>query len=154
MTGFSSPRPDEGFGYPLGFVGAVAATAVSVAAGAAGHHLYAVVALTLVIAWVSATTSVRAALGTAVVAWGLLAGFVIGRTGLVVFDGESARDAVVFTASGLLVGGLAAALHAVRTHAARATVRVSAIPAQSTATSPSWRAASNARRTPVAGHRR
>jgi hypothetical protein len=114
----SSPKSAEGFGYPLGFVGAVAATVISVAAGAAGHHVYAAVALTLVVAGVAATTSLRAALGTAVVAWGLQAGFVIGRIGRLVFDAESARDAVVFTAAGLLVGGVAAALHTARAHTA------------------------------------
>jgi hypothetical protein len=155
MTSFSPPKPGEGFGYPLGFVGAVAATVVSVAAGAAGHHVYAVVALSLVIAWVAATSSLRAALGTAVVAWGLLAGFVIGRTGLVVFDAESARDAAVFAAAGLLVGGFAAALHAVRAHAAARvtepqTLSVRAVPAQSTGASPTWRARSGSMRTPVA----
>jgi hypothetical protein len=163
----SSPKSGAGFGYPLGFVAAVAATVVSVAAGAAGHHGYAVVALTLVVAGVAATTSLRAALGTAVVAWGLQAGFVIGRTGGIVFDAESARDAVVFTAAGLLVGGAAAALHAARAHTAPLaktvvttvvneppTLSVNAVPAPSTCVAPAvpatWRAASSTIRTPVA----
>jgi hypothetical protein len=110
----SSPKTGEGFGFPLGFCGAVAAALVAVSAGATEHHAYSLIALAIVVAVVAAKATLRAAFGTAVVAWGLQAGFVIGRTGHVVFNAESARDAAVFLAAGLLAGALVAAWRAAR----------------------------------------
>jgi hypothetical protein len=158
----SPPKAGEGFGFPLGFCGAVAAALAAVAAGATGHHAYSLLALAAVVAVVAAKASLRAAFGTAAVAWGLQAGFVIGRAGQVVFDAESARDAAVFLGAGLAAGAwvlLRAQLAAETTVATTVvneppTLSVNAVRAPSTCVSPAvpetWRAASSTMRTPVA----
>jgi hypothetical protein len=107
---------DNGFGFPLGFAAAVAATVVSIGAGATRHHGYSLGMLVVVVAVVAAVTTMRAAMGTAAVAWALHAGFVLGRLGQLVFTPESAYAAMALAAVVLISSVLATAL----THATTA----------------------------------
>jgi hypothetical protein len=100
-------RIDGGFGFPLGFAAAVAATAVSICAGATRHHGFSLGMLVVVVAVVAAVTTARAAMGTAAVAWALHAGFVLGRLGQLVFTPESVHAALALVAVALISSILA-----------------------------------------------
>jgi hypothetical protein len=70
-----------GFGFPLGFVAATVVVLGSAAVGAFAHPVAVLVALAVATAAVSATTTLPAALGTALISWGLYTGFVVGHFG-------------------------------------------------------------------------
>ncbi|WP_158887797.1 hypothetical protein [Amycolatopsis anabasis] len=104
-------RPiDGGFGFPLGFVATIAATLGAVAAGATRHPALALGVLVAVVAGIAAVTTVGAALGTAAMAWGLHAGFVLGRGGELAFTPDSARAAFLLAGTALVAFALTAAL--------------------------------------------
>jgi hypothetical protein len=111
---FAIAPVSSGFGFPLGFAGSVVGTAGAIGAGAAGHHLYSLAALALALAAVSAVTTTGAALGSAVIAWALQDGFVLGREGQLVFSGEAGRTAVVLVAIALISVGLGTAVRTFR----------------------------------------
>jgi hypothetical protein len=103
-----------GFGFPLGFAGSAAVTAGAIGAGAAEHHLYSLEALAVVLAAVSAVTTTGAALGSAVIAWALQDGFVLGREGQLVFSAEAAGAAAVLVVIALISVGLGTAVRTFR----------------------------------------
>ncbi|GAB3562823.1 hypothetical protein GCM10027445_04140 [Amycolatopsis endophytica] len=76
-------------GFPLGCAAATVAVMVAVFAGATTHPGVSLAALLAVAAVLAALTTVAAALGTAVVGWGLHSGFVLGRAGALVFTGPA-----------------------------------------------------------------
>jgi hypothetical protein len=96
-----------GFGFPLGFVAAT----VVVLASAAANPLVALVALVCVTAAVAAMTTLPAALGTALVSWGLYAGFVTGHLGQLQLTGRTALAAGVLLVAALLAFGAVALRH-------------------------------------------
>jgi hypothetical protein len=105
------PRPPllpEGFGFPAGFAAAALVTAAAVACGAREHPALSLAGLTCVVLATAVTSTLPAAAGTAVAAWALHTGFVVGRFG-----------ALSFTRAGL-VTGLVLALTAALAAAARA----------------------------------
>jgi hypothetical protein len=87
-----------GFGFPIGFLAAVAVTFAAVAAHATAHPLWSLIALCAVTGVLACVTTLPASVATAAVAWGLHAGFVLGRHGDLVFTSTSARDALVLAA--------------------------------------------------------
>ncbi|MGW5722902.1 hypothetical protein ACWEVP_42495 [Amycolatopsis sp. NPDC003865] len=95
-----------GFGFPFGCVAAVVAVVLADVAGATRTPWYALVTLGLVVLLTGVWSSVAAAIGVAVVAWALDAGFVLGRAGELRFDAASAVTAAVLAAA--LVAGWAA----------------------------------------------
>jgi hypothetical protein len=104
------PRPPllpEGFGFPAGFAAAALVTAAAVAGGAREHPALSLAGLTCVVLATAVTSTLPAAAGTAVAAWALHTGFVVGRFG-----------ALSFTRAGL-VTGLVLALTAALAAAAR-----------------------------------
>ncbi|SDY81430.1 hypothetical protein SAMN05421504_10748 [Amycolatopsis xylanica] len=94
-------RIDAGFGYPLGFVATSATTVGSVSANATEHHLRSLAALAVVVCAISLVTRARAGLGTATVAWALHSGFVLGRSGEIVFTDEAGIAAMVLACAGV-----------------------------------------------------
>jgi hypothetical protein len=97
-----------GFGFPLGFV---AATVVVLVSAAATNPLVALVALACVTAAVAAVTTLPAALGTALVSWGLYAGFVTGHLGQLQLTGRTALAAGVLLLAALAAFGAVALRH-------------------------------------------
>lgn len=91
-----------GFGFPLGFGAGIGVTMVAVAAGAASHHVWSVLALAATTAAVSSVTTVPAALATAAACWCLHSGFVLGRYGQLVFTREALEAAALFVVAALL----------------------------------------------------
>jgi hypothetical protein len=103
-----------GFGFPLGFVLAVAATALVVALGAPSRPILSVVAMVAVVDFVAMLTTIGATLATAVVCWCLHAGFVLGRQGELAFTPQSRGDAVVLVLCALTGFALASTIRAAR----------------------------------------
>jgi hypothetical protein len=100
-------RNSDGFGFPFGCVAVVVAGAAAGLLGAAEHHGYSLVALGTVVFGAGAVTTVKAALGTAMVAWSTYSGFTVGTSGALEFSPESGFGAAVFlcaTASGAIAG--------------------------------------------------
>ncbi|KAA9149567.1 hypothetical protein FPZ12_043030 [Amycolatopsis acidicola] len=91
----STPLP-TGFGFPLGFATAIAVTLGTIAAGVTRQPGWSVFALAVVVAAAGVLSTPMAAAGTALVAWGLHDGFVLGRAGDLVFTSGSAVAAGVF----------------------------------------------------------
>jgi len=91
-----------GFGFPLGaLVGVLVTTAVDVNGGT--HHLvWSVIAYAAAIVVLSALTTPAATLGTAVLCWFLLAGFVVGRQGDVRITAGTGEDLVVLILTALV----------------------------------------------------
>jgi hypothetical protein len=87
---------------------------VAIGAGAAEHHLYSLAALAVVLAAISAVTTTGAALGSAVIAWALQDGFVLGREGQLVFSAEAASTAAVLVVIALISVGSGTAVRTVR----------------------------------------
>jgi hypothetical protein len=98
-----------GFGFPLGSAAAAAATVLTIAEDATGHHGYSVGALLLVVAATAFMTTPWAAAGVVAVAWALHTGFVLGRFGQLVFTRESAWAATLFVAAALVGAAVGAA---------------------------------------------
>jgi hypothetical protein len=98
-----------GFGFPLGFV----ASTLIVLVGAFADPVAVLVALAVATAAVSATTTLPAAIGTALVSWGLYAGFVVGQLGELTFDADTVTAAGVLALAALVaVGVMAVGRHA------------------------------------------
>jgi hypothetical protein len=109
-------KTPTGFGFPLGAVLACATTFLVVAAGAASQPVLSVVALVVVVGFVAVTSTATATAATAVVAWCLHAGFVLGREGDLEFSARSGHAALVI--------GLFALIAAVLAETARAAAAV------------------------------
>jgi hypothetical protein len=94
-----------GFGFPLGVALGVLVTFAAVATGATGHPERAVVGLAVAVALTATVTTAAATLGTALICWLLLAGFVTGREGQLGLTAQSGRAAVALavTAIGCVV---------------------------------------------------
>ncbi len=90
-----------GFGLPLGVALGIVVTFAAVAAGATGHPERAVIGLAVAVALTAGLTTVAATLGTAVICWFLLAGFVVGREGQVSFAAQSDRAAAVLAGTAI-----------------------------------------------------
>lgn len=105
-----APVPVPGrFGLPLGVALTMIVTAAAVAIGATGHPERAVIALAVTVALTASVTTAAATLGTAVVGWFLLAGFVVGREGQVGLTAQSGRAAVVLAVVAIGCAGVVAA---------------------------------------------
>jgi hypothetical protein len=104
------PLLPRGFGFPLGFACGILVTAVTIAAGATSHPARSLIALTVVVAVVSAITTPGAALGTAVACWALDSGFVLGREGTLVFTGAARETAAVLVLAAVTVAALSRAV--------------------------------------------
>lgn len=109
----SFPLVPGGFGFPLGAATGVLVTLATVAAGAVGHPLLAVVALAVSIAGAAAVTTPVATLGTAVVCWFLVSGFVVGREGDLTFSAQSVLAAAVLAGTAVVAVAVAATIRAV-----------------------------------------
>ncbi|MFD9894758.1 hypothetical protein ACFWY9_35895 [Amycolatopsis sp. NPDC059027] len=112
-------RIPGGFGFPLGCVALVVAALAAAVAGAGAHPAYALVAFVPVVLAIGFSTTVFAAAGTAVIAWAVYSGFVLGRAGGLVFDAAAGRAALVLGAAlvtGLGGGLLVRAVRNARTH--------------------------------------
>jgi hypothetical protein len=123
------PPISGGFGFPLGFLAAILATAGAVAAGATVHPDREVIALACVCAALASLSTGAASVATAVVGWALHAGFVLGRHGDLALTGPAARDAVVLGAVTLVAYVLAVVIR-------RERARAPHIPAQRGASQP------------------
>jgi hypothetical protein len=97
-----------GFGFPLGFAASTVVVLGSAAVGAFTRPVVVLVALAVATAAVSATTTLAAALGTALVSWGLYAGFVVGNLGQLAVNGKTVTAAGVLAAVALLAVGVVA----------------------------------------------
>jgi hypothetical protein len=116
-----------GFGFPLGFATAILVALLSAAAGAFAHPVAVLVALTVATFGVSLTTTLPAALGTALVSWGVYTGFVLDSLGQLQLNGRSALAAVVLVLAALVaVAGVSARNHLreSRSRAVKTPVRV------------------------------
>lgn len=82
--------------------------------GVLGHPGWALPAFGVVVAAVSALTTVPAALGTAATLWAMDTGFVIGGFGQLAVNRVSAQAAGVLLGTAVLSLGVAAAVRAVR----------------------------------------
>lgn len=91
-----TPLPG-GFGFPLGFATGLLLVAGFIATGATDRHNWPLIALALVVAAVSATTTITASLATAVVHWALYASFVVGHQGDLVISPRTAEVAAILT---------------------------------------------------------
>ncbi|HJQ47529.1 MAG TPA: hypothetical protein VJ870_14620 [Amycolatopsis sp.] len=111
-TDLAAPPLPGGFALPLGFTAGIAATTLAVATGATAHPAWSLTLLAVTVAGVAAFTSTAAAVGTAVLCWGLDDGFVLGRYGDLVATPRSAMVAAVLVATALVVAGAAAAVRA------------------------------------------
>ncbi|HEX6339917.1 hypothetical protein [Umezawaea sp.] len=103
-----------GFGFPLGAVLGVTATALAVTVGATGQPILSVLALVAVVDLIALLSSVGATLATAVVCWCLHAGFVLGRHGELAFTPQSRGDAAVLLLCALTGLALASTIRATR----------------------------------------
>ena len=103
-----------GFGFPVGVVLGVTATAVAVALGAPSQPILSVIALVVVVDITAMTTTVGATVATTAVCWCLHAGFVLGRHGELAFTPQSRSDAVVFFLCALAGLALASTIRAAR----------------------------------------
>ncbi|HEY3260443.1 MAG TPA: hypothetical protein VGJ95_09270 [Pseudonocardiaceae bacterium] len=117
----SSPPVDGATGIPVGALAAVAVTIGAVATGGTGHPARSLFALCVVVATLAGLTTVPATLGTAAVAWGLHAGFVLGRSGDLALTLQAADAAAVLLGTALAGCALAAAVRLVAGMAARLT---------------------------------
>lgn len=108
------PPVPGAFGFPLGFVAAIGATLIAVAAGATGHPVRSVVVLAVAVAGVSAVTTLRAAVASAVIGWALHDGFVLGRQGDLVFTAGAGVAAAVLVATAVTVVATRITVAAVR----------------------------------------
>ncbi|HEY0498383.1 MAG TPA: hypothetical protein VGD48_21755 [Kutzneria sp.] len=104
-----------GFGFPLGFVASTVIVLGAAAVGALAHPVAVLVALDVATAAVSATTTLAAAIGTALVSWGLYAGFVVGQLGQLTVNGQTVTAAAVLVVTALLAVGLTAFARHART---------------------------------------
>ncbi|MFK0251653.1 hypothetical protein ACIQUM_43735 [Amycolatopsis azurea] len=89
-------RNPESFGFPFGCVAVVVAASVAGLLGSARHHGLSLAALALVVLVTGAVTTVAAALGTALIAWGVHSGFTVGALGALEFTPETGVAAIVF----------------------------------------------------------
>jgi hypothetical protein len=103
-----------GFGFPLGFALSTLVVLGSAAVGAFAHPVAVLVALAVTTFVVSATTTLRAALGVALVSWGLYAGFVVGELGQLTFNSQTVTAAGVLLAAALVAVGVVAVGHHLR----------------------------------------
>lgn len=94
------------FGFPLGAALAVLVTIALVVDRLSAHSAWAVIALAVTVAGLSALTTPAAVLGTAVLSWFLLEGFVVGREGQVSLTVGSLRAAGVLVLTALACGAL------------------------------------------------
>lgn len=129
-----APLVPGGFGFPLGFLAAILATTVTVAAGATTHPWVALIALAGVIAAIAGISTAGATVCTAMVGWTLYSGFVLGRHGDLAFTPRAMADAVILGAVAPLAALVAAV---VRTAQARTRTATGAIPAPRSAPAPS-----------------
>jgi len=110
----TAPPVPAGFGFPLGMALGVAATVLSVAAGATSVPTISLVAMVAVVDATAMVTTVRATLATAAVCWALHAGFVLGRYGGLAFTPQAGHAALVLGLCALTGLGFAAILRAAR----------------------------------------
>ena len=116
-----------GFGFPLGFAAATLIVLGSAAVGALAHPVAVLIALAVATAAVSATTTLPAALATALVSWGLYTGFVVGNLGQLAVNGKTVTAAGVLALAALVAVGVMAAnrhLRESRVRAIKTPVRV------------------------------
>lgn len=97
-----APPVSGHIGYPLGFAATVTVTIVAVAAHGTAHPDGTLAALAVTVAAVAAVTALPAGLATAVVAWALQSGFVLGRHGDLVFTRPAGIAAAVLCAAAVL----------------------------------------------------
>ncbi|WP_410585323.1 hypothetical protein [Amycolatopsis sp. lyj-108] len=102
-------RKTECFGFPFGCVSVVVAASVAGLLGSARHHAFSLVALGFVVLVTGAVTSRAAAAGTALIAWSVHSGFVVGTMGELQFTTETGVAAIVFAAA-TAIGALAGAV--------------------------------------------
>jgi hypothetical protein len=112
MTRWPYPPVSGGFGFPIGAAAGVAVTIAMVTDGGTHHPGWSVFAFAVAVAVVSALTTPAAALGTAVVCWFLLAGFVLGRYGDVRLTATTGQDLVVLAGTAVGVLGVTTAIRA------------------------------------------
>lgn len=112
MRNYTWPHPPVpgAFGFPLGFVATIGATLIAVAVGATGYPIRSVVLLAVAVAAVSAVTTLRAAVVTAVFGWGLHDGFVLGRQGDLVFTVNAGVALAILVATAVTVVAVAGAV--------------------------------------------
>ncbi|TVT38133.1 hypothetical protein FNH05_24510 [Amycolatopsis rhizosphaerae] len=113
MRRTTTPVPG-GFGFPLGFAVTMLVALAAIAAGAVERPWVVLALLAVALAAVAALTTPAAALGTAVFAWCLHDGFVLGRAGDLVFTPASGRAALVLAGVAIVVPVVAAAARAAR----------------------------------------
>ncbi|MDT8912188.1 hypothetical protein [Amycolatopsis sp. PS_44_ISF1] len=122
-------RLPGGLGFPLGGVAVVAATIVADLAGATRHPGYALAALALVVLAAASMSTPAAVAGTALVAWAVDTGFVLGRAGGLVFDAASGQVALVLGAVAAAGVVAAAIVRAARRRVAGPRLALRPIPA-------------------------
>ncbi|HEY0805454.1 MAG TPA: hypothetical protein VGD84_10325, partial [Pseudonocardiaceae bacterium] len=89
------PPLSGGFGFPAGAAAGVLVTIAVIVAGGTQHVAWSAGAYAVAVAAVAAVTTLPAALGTAMVCWFLLAGFVIGRRGDVPITAATGWDLLI-----------------------------------------------------------
>lgn len=104
------PPLSGGFGFPAGAAVGVLVTIAVVVAGGTQHLVWSVGAYAVAVAAVAAVTTLPAALGTAVLCWFLLAGFVIGRRGAVSITVATGWDLLILALVALIVAAVVRAL--------------------------------------------
>ncbi|MTD56229.1 hypothetical protein [Amycolatopsis pithecellobii] len=103
-----APPVSGRFGFPLGFAAGIGATILMVAAGATARPGWSVAMLVVVVAGIAALSTPAAAFGTAVLAWCLHDGFVLGRHGNLVFTPAAGAVAAIFAGAALVAITIAA----------------------------------------------
>ncbi|MGW5647417.1 hypothetical protein ACWEV3_41585 [Saccharopolyspora sp. NPDC003752] len=125
-----------GFGYPLGFASGFVVTAACIPVGDAARPAAAAIGLAILVAVVSAVTTVPAAAATTAVCWGFYDTFAIGVRGDLTFDQAAAVGLGVLVcacAVGLVAGAVSRAR---RRHATLSDVPF--VPAPRQGSSPLW----------------
>jgi hypothetical protein len=110
----------------LGFLAAVVATTVAVAAGATAAPLWALAVLIGVVLGIAAISTPGATIATAAAGWAMYSGFVLGRHGDLALTSQSTRDAAVLAAIALLGTLVAALVRALRSRVRTGTVAIPA----------------------------
>lgn len=110
----SAPVPG-GFAFPLGFALSFLLIVAAMATGVTSHPHWALIALVLLVAAISAVTTAAASLATACVVWGLYASFVVGQHGDLVVNALSVRAGEILALTALSAMTLATGIRVART---------------------------------------
>jgi hypothetical protein len=114
------------FGFPLGAALAALVTVALVVDGARTHPAWAQLALAATVAALATLTTPAAVLGTAVLGWFLLEGFVVGRDGQIALTAGALRAALVLVLTAVACVVITTAIRTLAAYLASAEATASA----------------------------